>query len=136
MAGNWVSVSRVTGGDAHHYITEELRYYIVCVPFFTKFTKVFPNQMLNQKKCIPLLGGELNPVSRAAGGDTHHYTTEELRYYIVCVPFFIKFSKVFSNKILNLTKNSGFISSADIWTPVSRVTGGDTHHYSIEELHG
>ena len=78
MAGNWVSVSRVTGGDAHHYITEELRYYIVYVPFFTKFSKVFPNEILSQKKCIPLLGGELNPVSGVAGGDAHHYTIEEL----------------------------------------------------------
>ena len=35
--------------------------------------------MLNQKKCIPPLGGELNPgLSRCIGGDTHHYTIEEL----------------------------------------------------------
>ena len=39
---------------------------------------MFSNKILNQKKCIHLLGGELNPVSGVAGGDAHHYTIEEL----------------------------------------------------------
>ena len=58
---NWVSVSRVTGGDTHHYTTEELRYSIICGPFFSKFPKVFSNEILNQKKCIHVLGAHLNP---------------------------------------------------------------------------
>ena len=37
--------------------------------------------MLNQKKCIPLLGGEFKPVSRMMGMDTDHYTTEELHVW-------------------------------------------------------
>ena len=46
--------------------------------FSPSFQRYFQIKCWTKKKCIPLLGGELNPVSRAAGGDTHHYTIEEL----------------------------------------------------------
>ena len=47
------------------------------------------------------------------------------------------------NTVLNLCKQSHvkywffrkkFISPTGNWTPVSRVTGGDTHHYTIEDV--
>ena len=72
--------------------------------------------------------------SRVTDGDTRDYTTEELRFQIICLPFFGQFPKVYSNEILNQKKRS-FLSPAGNWTPVSRVTGGDTHHYTTEELH-
>ena len=59
------------------------------------FTKCGFEQNPEVKKIILLLGGELSfgvPRDRRAMPTTRHYTTEELRYYIVCVPFFSQFS--------------------------------------------
>ena len=47
--------------------------------------------------------------------------------------FSASFQRCFQMK--SWTKKSVFMSSACTWTPVSRVTGWDTHHYTTEELH-
>ena len=180
-------MSRVTDGDTRHYTTEELRFQIVCLPFFGQFPKVFSKWNPEpKKKIIPLPGGELNP---GVPRDRRGYSP---LYYrgTTCLDFFV--DRLSPNVVLNKswskkdhssprrgiefrspawqagmlttiiprncvtvyslrthfsasfqrcfqikcwTKKSVFLSSACNWTPVSRVTGGDTHHYTTEELH-
>ena len=97
------------------------------------FTKCGFEQNPEVKKIILLLGGELSfGLQRERRGCSPlYYRGTALVYRLRTI--FHQFSKVFSNKILN--QNSVFISSAGNWTPASCVIGGDTHHYTIEELH-
>ena len=62
---------------------------------YTTEEGIFLNQMLNQKKCIPLLGGEFKPVSRVTG---HGYSS---LYYrgITCLEFFV--DRLSPNVVLN-----------------------------------
>ena len=67
----------------------------LCAP---SFTKCGFEQNLEVKTIILLLGGEFKPVSRVMGVDADHYTTEELRYYIIGVPFFSNSQRCFQIK--------------------------------------
>ena len=91
---------------------------------------------------------ELNRNYRVTGGDTHNYTTQERvrirRFYseskliwLIC-KFAISFTNI--RKFLQIlfkqnhnTVATTYFSPAGNRTPVSRVTGGDTHHYTTEE---
>ena len=97
------------------------------------FTKCGFEQNPAVKKIIHFLGGELSfGLQRERRGCSPlYYRGTPWLYRLRTI--FQQFSKVFSNKILN--QNSVFISSAGNWTAASCVIGGDTHHYTIEELH-
>ena len=81
--------------------------------------------------------GSRTPVSRVTGGDTRHYTTEETDGCLnSCLNFSLKLSHFL---LLRMAKNSNKLRISPRRgnrTPVSRVTGGDTHHYTTEETHG
>ena len=81
--------------------------------------------------------GNRTPVSRVTGGDTHHYTTEETDGCLnTCLNFSLKLSHFSVVKNGQKQQQTTYFSTAGIWTPVSRVTGGDTHHYTTEETDG
>ena len=110
---------------------------ILCGHYFSAFAyhfsavpKVFSNEILNQKKCIHILGVHLNPVSRVTGWDTHHYTTEELHVSISLWTVFHQmwfWTKSWSKKDHSSPRRG-------IEFRVSSVRVGDAHHYITEEL--
>ena len=137
-AGNWTSVSRVTGGDTNHYTTEDpLRFWIVHSELIGElgqdFLKIQKIGCKNDSVLSP--AGNWTPVSRVTGGDTNHYTTEDLlRFGIVHSELIGDLEEDFV-KIQSLwSKNDSVLSPAGNWTPVSRVTSGDTNHYTTEDL--
>ena len=81
--------------------------------------------------------GNRTPVSRVTDGDTHHYTTEETDGCLnSCLNFSLKLGHFL---LLRMAKNSNKLRISPRRgnrTLVSRVTGGDTYHYTTEETHG
>ena len=130
-AGNWTPVSRVIGGDTHHYTTEELH---VWISLWTVFHQMWfwTKSWSKKDHSSPRRGIEFRSPAWQAG-----MLTTILPRNCVTVSFAGHFSASFQRcfQMKSWTKKSVFISSACTWTPVSRVTGWDTHHYTTEELH-
>ena len=198
-AGNRTPVSRVTGGDTYHYTTEEtdgclnsflnfslkLSHFLLLrmaknsnklrrisprrgieprspawqagilttiLPrktdglselFFKFFTEiksfsVVKNGQKQQQTTYFSTAGNRTPVSRVTGGDTYHYTTEENRWLseLFFLNFFTQIKSFSVVKNGQKQQQTTYFSTAGIWTPVSHVTGGDTHHYTTEETDG
>ena len=98
--------------------------------------RIFLNTKFGSKNDSVLSpAGNWSPVSRVTGGDTNHYTTEDLlRFGIVHSELIGDLKEVFV-KIQSLwSKNNSVLSPAGNWSLVSRVTGGDTNHYTTEDL--
>ena len=109
-------------------------------------------------KNLPSPAGNRTPVSRVTGGDTDHYTTEDVRtseFYVFTQKCRGKLWRKVIINYMDLHQNSLFIYPEEIlwnscvrWkiiiknlpspagnrTPVSRVTGGDTDHYTTEDV--
>ena len=105
-AGNRTPVSRVTGGDTHHYTTEEKDGCLNSFKFFTqiKSFSVVNNGQKQQQTTYFSTAGNRTPVSRATSGDTHHYTTEETDGCLnTCLNFSLKLSHFL---LLRMAKNS------------------------------
>ena len=95
--------------------------------------------------------GNWTPVSRVTGGDTYHYTNEDCRRILTPKSFSERrtLPSRTSNRWLRTTRPPKFIRGQQVrsllrhdlqnaplpvdWTPVSRVTGGDTYHYTNED---
>ena len=135
---NWTPVSRVTGGDTNHYTTENLlRFGIVHSELISDLEEDFVKieSLWSKNNSVLSPAGNWTPVSRVTGGDTNHYTTEDLlRFGIVHSELISDLEEDFV-KIQSLwSKNDLVLSPAGNWTPVSRVTGRDTNHYTTEDL--
>ena len=86
-AGNRTRVFRVTGGDTHHYTTEDWLLGLSCKNVWTvKHRKNAVASSLGsslakkegrEKKKLHSPAGNRTRVFRVTGGDTHHYTTED-----------------------------------------------------------
>ena len=108
-----------------------------------------------QKSMHTSPAGNRTPVSRVTGGDTYHYTTEDwyipIHYYNSCFTSVCECAwkeEIKSTKSCCKStraklpdhldsffagKDEKLTSPAGNRTPVSRVTGGDTYHYTTED---
>ena len=112
-AGNRTLASRVTGGDTNHYTTEDLNLQFRQFPFYVKDmdTKVAHPSVTN-KDC------RKHPLN-SIPVDIIKYS---LQYTEYTPPNWVSVDKKYS------------ASLAGNRTPASRVTGGDTNHYTTEDL--
>jgi hypothetical protein len=103
--------------------------------FFLRGLHTSRNYMF-KTSCI---GRESNPGLPRGRREFYHWTTNALEYWEKAGNRIIKLylqayvSICGLSYIVHLKKSSPFSPSGN-WTPVSRVTGGDTHHYTNEEL--
>ncbi|KRX83987.1 hypothetical protein T06_11428 [Trichinella sp. T6] len=74
-AGNRTRVARVTGGNTHHYTTEDLKLIIFLKNFGSQICPLLNKTMVNIILSSP--AGNRTRVARVTGGNTHHYTTED-----------------------------------------------------------
>ena len=128
--GNWTRVSRVTGGDTHHYTIEDFLSPLASYTVGHCTTFMFCCKPLKTKN-LNSPTGNWTRVSRVTGGDTHHYTIEDFLSPLASYTVGHCTTSMFCCKPLK-TKNLN--SPTGNWTRVSRVTGGDTHHYTIEDF--
>ena len=87
-----------------------------------------------QENILNSPAGNRTLVSRVTGGDTHHYTTEDCLSWTGCE--FINslwFWSIVIDGIPLLIQENKFDSTAGNRTQVSRVTRGDTQHYTTED---
>ena len=135
-AGNRTLVSRVTGGDTHHYTTEDYlslnRLWVYKFFMILKYCNRW-HSLLIQENNLNSPAGNRTLVSRVTGGDTHHYTTEDSLCWTGC-----EFTNSMILKYCNrwhslLIQENNLNSPAGNRTLVSRVTGADTHHYTTED---
>ena len=102
-SGNWTPVSRVTGGDTYHYINEDCRRNVTPKSF-------------SERRTLP------SRTSNTSNTDCGRRPQDLLNLLGV-------------NKyaLYRATTFKTHHSPSGNWTPVSRVTGGDTYHYTNED---
>ena len=102
-SGNWTPVSRVTGGDTYHYTNEDCR-------------RILTPKSFSERRTLP------SRTSNTSNTDCGRHPQDLLNLLGV-------------NKyaLYRATTFKTHHSPSGNWTPVSRVTGGDTYHYTNED---
>ena len=102
-SGNWTPVSRVTGGDTYHYTNEDCR-------------RILTPKSFSERRTLP------SRTSNTSNTDCGRRPQDLLNLLGV-------------NKyaLYRATTFKTHHSPSGNWTPVSRVTGGDTYHYTNED---
>ena len=137
-AGNRTPVSRVTGGDTHHYTTEETDGCLYsCLNFSLKLSHFLLLRMAknsNKLRISPRQGIEPPSPAWQAGYSPLYYRGNRWLSELL-FKFFTQIKSFFVFKNGQKQQQTTYFSTAGNRTPVSRVTGGDTYHYTTEETH-
>ena len=89
--------------------------------------------LLIQENKLNSPAGNRTLVSRVTDGDNHHYTTEDCLCWTGCEFINSMILKQCNRWRALLIQENKLNSPAGNRTMVSRVTGGDTHHYNTED---
>ena len=138
-AGNRTPVSRVTGGDTRHYTTEETDGCLnSCLNFSLKLSHFLLLRMAknsNKLRISPRRGIEPRSPAWQAGYSPLYYRGNRwLSEFLF--KFFTQIKSFSVVKNGQKEQKTTYFSTAGNRTPVPRVTGGDTYHYTTEETHG
>ena len=138
-AGNRTPVSRVTGGDTHHYTTEETDGCLnSCLNFSLKLSHFLLLRMaknINKLRISPRRGIDPRSPAWQAGYSPLYYGGNRWLSELL-FKFFTQIKSFSVVKNGQKQQQTTYFSTTGNRTPVCRVTGGATYHYTTEETHG